>query len=512
MNLLKHIKAYRIRSKDHICAQTMISRGIVFLFLLSMAGCITGTSGTAGSTPAPTKPVQKASEPAQAKPKAQPPAPKRAIPILPPAQVASASPAKVSPAPAASKPTPAPTAPIKIAKKITTKEVQPAPEPAKRPEPLSFHLKQEMPEEATKPAPASSTASIVLYTLPENKKFHGLHQPIDKEVSCVSGKCHAKKVKENKYVHAPVATGACVLCHGDTNANPPYGLIRTGQNLCLSCHKDMIPILAQAKSIHQPVKKNCTGCHNPHSADSKVLLREPAKTLCITCHEKATPDFMARITKAGLVSHKPVAEGRCAECHAAHVSNFPNLLKKGPKEGDLCFSCHKEMGANIKKATFKHGPVQDGLCNACHNPHVSPNAKMLKYFYVKKFYNPFDPEVYSLCFKCHKESVVLNKRTATLTNFRNGDRNLHFLHVNREKGRTCLACHEIHAGSQERKIRLSTPFGDWTIPIKYKKSTTGGTCAASCHLEKRYDRVRPVRLEIDAEELAEAKAKTAKKE
>jgi predicted CXXCH cytochrome family protein len=170
------------------------------------------------------------------------------------------------------------------------------------------------------------------------------------------------------------------------------------------------------------------------------------------------------------------------------------------------------MGANIKKAAFKHGPVQDGLCNACHKPHVSPNVKMLKYFYVKKFYNPFDPEVYSLCFKCHKESVVLNKRTATLTNFRNGDRNLHFLHVNREKGRTCLACHEIHAGSQERKIRLSTPFGDWNIPIKYTRSATGGTCAASCHVEKRYDRNRPVRLEIDAEELAEVKAKTAKKE
>jgi hypothetical protein len=103
--------------------------------------------------------------------------------------------------------------------------------------------------------------------------------------------------------------------------------------------------------------------------------------------------------------------------------------------------------------------------------------------------------------------VVLDKRTTSLTNFRNGDRNLHFLHVNREKGRTCLACHEVHAGSQERKIRVSTPFGEWKIPIKFSMTSTGGTCAASCHVEKKYDRKRPFKLEIDVQEEKLAKAK-----
>jgi hypothetical protein len=44
------------------------------------------------------------------------------------------------------------------------------------------------------------------------KKFHLLH-PIKIEESCVSEKCHPD-MKKVKYVHAPVATGVCVVCHG----------------------------------------------------------------------------------------------------------------------------------------------------------------------------------------------------------------------------------------------------------------------------------------------------------
>jgi CheY-like chemotaxis protein len=37
------------------------------------------------------------------------------------------------------------------------------------------------------------------------------------------------------------------------------------------------------------------------------------------------------------------------------------------------------------------------------------------------------------------------------------------------------------------------------------KTATGGTCVASCHVEKQYDRVKPGRLEIDVEEATKAK-------
>jgi hypothetical protein len=99
----------------------------------------------------------------------------------------------------------------------------------------------------------------------------------------------------------------------------------------------------------------------------------------------------------------------------------------------------------------------------------------------------------------------MDQRTTVLTNFRNGDRNLHYLHVNRKKGRTCISCHEVHAGSQEMQIRTLTPFGAWEIPIKYAKTPTGGKCLESCHVLKEYDREKPFKLDIDAESVSVAR-------
>ena len=39
-------------------------------------------------------------------------------------------------------------------------------------------------------------------------------------------------------------------------------------------------------------------------------------------------------------------------------------------------------------------------------------------------------------------------------------------------------------------------------------TSTGGSCAASCHVEKKYDRKTPFKLEIDLQEEKLAKAKT----
>lgn len=479
MRNLIQVERSRIPPRCLTCSKKMAIAGFIFLFFLTVTGCVPAVQETVA--PSSERPEGSSVPPTKAKP-----APEQKGIIKPPS-------------------------PLVVAKKMP-EAVRPSPAPPKPPEPVPFHLKvpEEAPEPAVKPKPGPPKAPIIIYSVPENKKFHSLHEPIKKDESCITAKCHAKRLKENKYVHAPVATAACVLCHGDIAANPPFGLLRTGQDLCLACHKDMKPVLNQARFVHKPVKEKCEGCHNPHSAGSKVLLRESPQTICITCHEKATPDLIARIKKAkNPPAHKPVAEGKCADCHAAHISNFKKLVKEGPKEVDLCFSCHKEMGEKIKKAEYKHGPVRDGLCNACHKPHTSSNTKILKYYFIEKFYNPFNLKVYSLCFQCHKETVVLDKRTTSLTNFRNGDRNLHFLHVNREKGRTCLACHEVHAGSQERKIRVSTPFGEWKIPIKFSMTSSGGTCAASCHVEKKYDRKNPFKLEIDVQEEKLAKAKKA---
>ena len=76
-----------------------------------------------------------------------------------------------------------------------------------------------------------------------------------------------------------------------------------------------------------------------------------------------------------------------------------------------------------------------------------------------------------------------------MTGFRDGDQNLHFLHVNRtEKGRTCRACHEAHSSTVPKHLRETVPFGDWQMPVGYTQTADGGRCAPGCHLPKTYSR------------------------
>ncbi len=123
-------------------------------------------------------------------------------------------------------------------------------------------------------------------------------------------------------------------------------------------------------------------------------------------------------------------------------------------------------------------------------------ANATKKYFPKEFYKPYATESYAICFDCHNKDIALDKVTTKLTNFRNGDVNMHFLHVNKEKGRSCKACHEVHAGSQEKHIRKEVPFGgSWKLPINFTKASNGGTCVVGCHKPKTYDRVSPVKYE-----------------
>ena len=204
------------------------------------------------------------------------------------------------------------------------------------------------------------------------------------------------------------------------------------------------------------------------------------------------------------VQHGALTSGKtCLNCHDAHMSNIAKNLLMPPM--DLCLNCHdKEMEkfdgkimADMKNLltenTDHHGPIKQKDCSGCHNPHGSENFSILRGAYPSEFYIPFRQQTYSLCFSCHEKTMVQNPRTNTLTDFRNGDTNLHYKHVNKpDKGRTCRACHETHASNYPKHIRDSVPFGNWNLPLNYEKTETGGSCMPGCHQLKEYDRIEPV--------------------
>jgi len=183
-------------------------------------------------------------------------------------------------------------------------------------------------------------------------------------------------------------------------------------------------------------------------------------------------------------------EGGCPSCHSPHASDNEKLLLEGQKE--ICLACHDDVLA--KDMTVFHGPINDGKCTPCHDPHGSQHEKLLFGSFPPDAYVPYTGIEFELCFRCHNRDLVKHPDTSFATNFRDGDRNLHYLHVNdAKKGRSCRLCHDIHGGTGARLIAQSVPFGKWDLPLKFVKTETGGGCSPGCHKSAYYDRNSPGR-------------------
>ncbi len=301
--------------------------------------------------------------------------------------------------------------------------------------------------------------------------------------------CHDDSKSKLRYVHGPVAADDCNACHNPHASPNEYLMPEAGNNLCFLCHETIQEELTK-QNTHKPVEDDCTSCHDAHGASHAKLLNKAEDMLCFDCHEDTQQEIQAVTVK-----HKPVAEAKCAQCHTPHGSDYTNLLPTAAK--DICFTCHKKLGKFISESKQRHGPVEESDCNACHTPHGSANPKILNKFFPAGFYNPYSVEKYALCFECHNEDIALDELTTTLTNFRNGDWNLHYLHIHKvRRGRSCKACHEAHASNQDMHIRAEVPYGKmWSYPITYTKMEQGGNCVVGCHKPKEYNRVEPVSYE-----------------
>ncbi|MCY2930693.1 MAG: cytochrome c3 family protein [Planctomycetota bacterium] len=315
------------------------------------------------------------------------------------------------------------------------------------------------------------------------------------------GSCH--KIPRRRFAHGPFAKGQCTVCHLPHQADNRY-LLRggPGPDHCFTCHADVRKTLASTGRLHEPVKTKCVSCHNPHTSDFEFLQAAPVGQSCYACHEK-----LKKRLETSPVTHSVVSTGlRCANCHNPHGTAWPHLL---PERMDkICLRCHDRpvkaadghMVADMKPvltaSKFRHGPVKYGTCTGCHDSHAAGEASLLIARFPKTFYAPFNVENYALCFLCHEKQVVLQPKTKVLTEFRNGDVNMHYLHVNRDpKGRTCKACHAVHGSDLPNHMAADVPFegSGWAMPIQYEKTPDGGRCAPGCHGPAGYDRRQPVK-------------------
>jgi predicted CXXCH cytochrome family protein len=294
--------------------------------------------------------------------------------------------------------------------------------------------------------------------------------------------CHPDKI-DYKFAHGPAATGDCTFCHNPHESNNARLLVKEGADLCFTCHGDMQSEVKK-KYVHPALDMGCTSCHNPHGSSVKKFFAAEGSGLCYQCH--STIEEKLKTAKS---IHPPIKTARgCATCHNPHASDAPKLLSKAGK--DLCLDCHKDL---IKKnQTVLHGPIKDGKCTACHDPHATANEKLLIKPYSSEFYVSYNDTEFQLCFSCHNRDLLKFPTTSYATGFRDGDKNLHFIHVNRkDRGKRCKVCHVVHAGEKPKLIVDKVPFGKWSLPLNYVKTETGGSCLPGCHQKFNYDRKTP---------------------
>jgi predicted CXXCH cytochrome family protein len=314
----------------------------------------------------------------------------------------------------------------------------------------------------------------------------GLHLSKEQRKQSILPDCYGMKIPQS----LTVVTAVLLLV--GSNALPA----RAQDCLSAGCHQAEV---AQPGVHSLAASGGCLACHASHTSETenRYLLKTKLPDLCLDCHADIGVASRAK------VRHAPIfREHSCGLCHSVHAAKAPALLPASEKE--LCLSCHgqdnhlrskplRNIAREIEGEVRLHGPVASGECSPCHAPHGSNAPRLLRANYPTGPYAPYAQGTYALCFGCHDQAMLKTARTATDTRFRNGDRNLHYLHVaDPRKGRTCTACHASHAGDETGLIRRTgSPFGDWEIPVNFNSAATGGSCAPGCHASVRYDRSRP---------------------
>ncbi|MCP2598530.1 cytochrome c3 family protein [Candidatus Aminicenantes bacterium AC-335-L06] len=239
-------------------------------------------------------------------------------------------------------------------------------------------------------------------------------------------------------------------------------LIQEEESDCKTCHTSI--------RLYHPEEADCSNCHADHSSGSPKLLLDKIPALCWNCHEENVKMES---------KHFPFSEGECLECHVAHGNKEDYFLAESLP--NICLECHGEIN-ELMERNFVHPPVEED-CTTCHSPHSSDFPKLLKDFISLRFYELYTPLKYQLCFQCHDRKDIFGSNSG----FVKGDINLHKVHVQKRKGRTCFVCHDPHASDQGYLLRERIPFGKfWFIKLKLEEKNGQKSCLPSCHQKENY--------------------------
>ncbi len=97
----------------------------------------------------------------------------------------------------------------------------------------------------------------------------------EKSKLCIS--CHDKFLRDVEFIHAPVVSGDCLLCHNPHKSSSQFLLVETGPVLCYTCHDPLE--LSKTTQHDSGGYSDCTTCHDPHQGSRKFYLKPAVELL-----------------------------------------------------------------------------------------------------------------------------------------------------------------------------------------------------------------------------------------
>lgn len=97
----------------------------------------------------------------------------------------------------------------------------------------------------------------------------GKFEDFDKVDVSACAKCHQETRTQYAYMHGPVATGECRLCHSPHESSVKFLMNDASPALCVSCHDaEFLP-----QNIDHEISRDCLECHVGHGGEKRMLLR-----------------------------------------------------------------------------------------------------------------------------------------------------------------------------------------------------------------------------------------------
>lgn len=268
------------------------------------------------------------------------------------------------------------------------------------------------------------------------------------------GGCHAALVSR-KHLHPPLDGSSCTDCHAPaagrgackSPTSAAWRLVSPAPELCAGCHD--AKALASQPVPHAPVLANrCAECHDAHGSDAPHLLRQPGAAQCLDCHDaRSSSEAKKRLALRGSGVHAAVTNG-CDGCHViGHGGKEKGLLFA--QEPALCTTCHPEP-----RGKTVHAAVRSG-CTGCHEPHASAHPALLR------------AAPGEACDGCHDAEALAPKP---------------YVHAPAVEGQ-CVACHDPHATDGPKLLRK--PGADQCLACHDAKAPAGkGTPRADARIDR----------------------------